>query len=52
MKKQLLASVVAGLGVVGSAHAVHVNPDGLGQVLLYPYYTVQDGYDTYVHVVN
>jgi len=52
MKKQLLASMVAGLGVVGSAHAVHVNPDGLGQVLLYPYYTVQDGYDTYVHVVN
>lgn len=52
MKKQLLASVVAGLGVVGSAHAVHVNPDGLGQVLLYPSYTVQDGFDTYVHVVN
>lgn len=52
MKKKLLASVVAGLGLVGSAHAVHVNPDGLGQVLLYPYYTVQDGYDTYVHVVN
>lgn len=52
MKKKLLASVVAGLGLVGSAHAVHVNPDGLGQVLLYPYYSVQDGYDTYVHVVN
>lgn len=52
MKKRLLASVVAGLGVVGSAHAVHVNPDGLGQVLLYPSYTVQDGFDTYVHVVN
>ncbi|SEF66657.1 hypothetical protein [Thauera chlorobenzoica] len=52
MKRQLLASVIAGLGVVGSAHAVHVNPDGLGQVLLYPYYSVQDGNDTYVHVVN
>lgn len=52
MKKKLLASVVAGLGFVGAAHAVHVNPDGLGQVLLYPYYTVQGGYDTYVHVVN
>lgn len=52
MKKKLLASVVAGLGLVGSAHAVHVNPDGLGQVLLYPYYTVQNGSDTYVHVVN
>lgn len=52
MKKKLLASVVAGLGLVGSAHAVNVNPDGLGQVLLYPYYTVQNGFDTYVHVVN
>lgn len=52
MKKKLLASVVAGLGFVGAANAVHVNPDGLGQVLLYPYYTVQGGYDTYVHVVN
>jgi len=29
-----------------------VNPDGLGQVLLYPYYTTQAGFDTYVHVVN
>lgn len=52
MNKKILASVVASLGLVGTAHAVHVNPDGLGQVLLYPYYTVQDGFDTYVHVVN
>ncbi|MDY0073255.1 MAG: hypothetical protein RBR77_11465 [Thauera sp.] len=52
MKKKLLASVVAGFGLVGSAQAVHVNADGLGQVLLYPYYTVQDGADTYVHIVN
>jgi hypothetical protein len=35
-----------------AAHAVHVNPDGLGQVLLYPYYTVQNGFVTAVHVVN
>lgn len=52
MKKKLLASVLAGLGAIGTAHAVHVNPDGLGQVLLYPYFTVQGGFDSYVHVVN
>jgi hypothetical protein len=52
MKKKLLASVLTSLGMVGAAQAVHVNPDGLGQVLLYPYYTVQNGFDTYVHVVN
>lgn len=53
MKKTLLhAAILAGLSAAGSAQAVHVNPDGLGQVLLYPYYTVQNGFDTYVHVVN
>ncbi|MBN9425507.1 MAG: hypothetical protein J0H09_03270 [Burkholderiales bacterium] len=51
-KKLLVAAMAAGLGAVGTAHAVHVNHDGTGQVLLYPYYTVQNGFDTYVHVVN
>ena len=50
--KTLSAAVLAGLGVAGTAQAVHVNPDGLGQVLLNPYYTVQNGFDTYLHVVN
>ena len=50
--KTLSAAVLAGLGVAGTAQAVHLNPDGHGQVLLYPYYTVQNGFDTYVHVVN
>lgn len=53
MKKKLLSvAMLAALGVASSAQAVHVNPDGLGQVLLYPYYTVQNGFDTYVHIVN
>jgi hypothetical protein len=62
-RKSLHAAVLAGLGAVGfagTASAVHVNPDGVGQVLLYPYYTVRaDGggtstayYDNYVSVVN
>lgn len=52
MKKKLLVSVLAGMCVAGSAQAVYVNKDGTGQVLLYPYYSVQNGFDTYVHVVN
>ena len=43
-KKSLCATLAAAgaLGVAGSANAVYVNPDGLGQVLIYPYYTVRD----------
>lgn len=53
MKKRLLLSAVAtALTAVGTAHAVNVNPDGLGQVLLYPYFTVQNDFTTAVHVVN
>ena len=44
-KKKSLYVALAGasaLGVTGAAQAVSVNPDGLGQVLIYPYYTIQD----------
>ena len=42
-KKSLYAAMagVSALGMAGTANAVHVNPDGLGQVLIYPYYTVR-----------
>ena len=43
-KKTTLYTALAGigaLGMAGTANAVHVNPDGLGQVLIYPYYTTQ-----------
>lgn len=54
MKKTFLRSAAIAVAVTGAsaAHAVHVNSDGLGQVLLYPYYTVQNGYVTAIHVVN
>jgi len=55
-RKNLTAAVLAGLagaaGIVGSAQAVNVNPDGLGQVLLYPYYTTNGGNQTILSVVN
>jgi len=52
----LTTAVVAGLaGLAGFANlsnAVELNPDGLGQVLLYPYYTVNENQQTYLSVVN
>ena len=43
-KKSLYAALagVSALGATGAAQAVSVNPDGLGQALIYPYYTVRD----------
>lgn len=34
------------------AQAVYVNPDGIGQVLLFPYYTVQSGQSTLLTLSN
>lgn len=55
-RKNLTAAVLAGLagaaGIVGSAQAVNINPDGLGQVLIYPYYTTNGGNVTLLSVVN
>lgn len=52
MKKLLPAAVLAALAGVNGAQAVHVNSDGLGQVLIYPFYTTEDGQDTYINLVN
>jgi hypothetical protein len=58
-RKSLYAALagVGALGVTGAADAVNVNPNGLGQVLIYPYYTVQqDGrgnaFNSLISVVN
>ena len=53
-RKNLTAAVLAGLagvaGIAGAAQAaVNMNPDGLGEVLLYPYYTTNDDNTTLVH---
>jgi hypothetical protein len=57
MKKNTMATaIVAGLaGVAGIANistALNLNPDGVGQVLIYPYYTVNGGNTTVMSVVN
>ncbi len=59
-KKKSLYTALAGLsalGAVGTAQAVNLNPDGLGQVLIYPYYTVRadkvgNVYNSLLSVVN
>lgn len=54
-RKSIYLAVAAGLGAVGmagTASAVNINSNGLGQVLIYPYYTVRGGADTYLSVVN
>lgn len=58
-KKNSLYLAVAGASALaaGSAEAVALNPDGLGNVLLYPYYTVRTTasgaeYNSLLSVVN
>jgi hypothetical protein len=56
-RKALFTAVLAGLGAAGTAEAVYLNPNGTGQVLVYPYYTVQsaqngNSWNTYLSVVN
>ena len=59
-KQKSLFATLAGLGVLGvvdSAQAVHINQDGLGQAMVYPYYTARtttgaNAYVTALSVVN
>lgn len=55
-RKNLTAAVLAGLagtaGIASTVQAVNLNPGGLGQVLIYPYYTVNGGNITVLSVVN
>ena len=49
----LMRSIALGLaGVVGHAHAVNLSTNGMGQVLIYPYYTVNAGQQTLVTIGN
>src|SRR5512142_2923562 len=55
-RKALFTAVLAGLGAAGTAEAVYLNPNNTGQVLVYPYYTVQQSnggsWNTYLSIVN
>ena len=47
-----LVGMTSMMGMVGTSKAVSLNPEGLGQVLLYPYYTARNGNDTFISVMN
>ena len=60
-RKNLTTAVLAGLagaaGIAATATAqtaptMSLNPDGIGQVLIYPYYTTRNGNNTVLSVVN
>lgn len=48
----MAAAIVGVAGMANMSNAVNVNPDGSGQVLIYPYYTIDGGNDTLISVVN
>lgn len=54
MKKSLSQAIAlaALMGGATAAHAVSVNPDGIGGALVYPLYTVNEGNTSLVSVVN
>lgn len=55
-KKILNLAVASAVGVAGlasiPAHAINVSQNGLGQILIFPYYTVKNGNDTVFTVTN
>ena len=53
-KQKAVFSAVASASLLlaANAGAVNLNPDGLGEVLIYPYYTVRNGTTTLISVVN
>lgn len=51
-RNRLVASIAGTLFFAGSAHAVSLSANGIGQVLFYPYYTVNKSQDTLVSLVN
>jgi len=52
MKKKVLSAAVLAAMSVGSAQAVNLSQDGTGEAMIIPYYTVQNGEETLVSIVN
>lgn len=53
MKGMTIGVLAAAAGLASpAAMAMHLNPNGVGQVLVYPYYTVNNGYATFLMITN
>lgn len=48
----IIASAALAVGALPEAQAVHLDPGGIGEVLVFPYYTVNAGNQTLLSVVN
>lgn len=48
----ILAGITGVAGIASVSNAVNLNSDGVGQVLVYPYYTVNNDLNTLISVVN
>ncbi len=56
MKKQAMSLAVTaallGGAVSATGQSMYINEGGLGETLIYPFYSAANGNDTYVHIVN
>lgn len=52
MKKNVLTLAVAGAVAASAQAQMYVNSDNTGEVLIYPFYSADNGNQTYIHVVN
>jgi hypothetical protein len=52
MRWSCALTIAAAAVAVPAAHAMHVDPHGLGQVLVFPYYTANGGNDTLFAITN
>ena len=52
MALAITSALAAGPGLLAPAHAINLAPNGKGEVLIFPYYTVRNGFDTLLSVTN
>ncbi len=51
-KKTKIAAAVLAIAATSSAQAVHIDSNGTGQVLLFPYYNVNENFQTSFNITN
>lgn len=51
-KLSIALAVTAAFGLPAPAQAINLAPNGKGEVLIFPYYTVRNGFDTLISVTN
>jgi hypothetical protein len=55
-RRRIVSAAIAIVSCAGAAEGAYVSPDGRGQALIFPYYTVQvaegGAFNTYVSIVN